>query len=165
MVVFAFCWFRSLIALSGVCRNPVPFSLIRPVPSFSRFRLRRRFCPKGFPLSKANCLETQLFSGSYFSSKGIRISISNLNAFVQVLEEAFVGDEHLSGLIGRLSNFDIRRMLILAQRTICSPAFRVDDLIRVYVDKMNRGFDPKRAMRAMILGIMTGTWAGRANSS
>jgi hypothetical protein len=75
-----------------------------------------------------------------------------LNAFVQVLEEAFVRDEHLSGLIGRLSNFDIRRMLILAQRTICSPAFRVDDLIRVYVDKMNRGFDPKRAMRAMILG-------------
>jgi hypothetical protein len=91
-------------------------------------------------------------SGSYFSSKGIRISISNLNAFVQVLEEAFVKDEHLSGLIGRLSNFDIRRMLILAQRTICSPAFRVDDLIRVYVDKKNRGFDPKRAMRAMILG-------------
>jgi hypothetical protein len=91
-------------------------------------------------------------SGRYFSSKGIRISISNLNAFVQVLEEAFVSDEHLSGLIGRLSNFDIRRMLILAQRTICSPSFRVDDLVSVYVNKANRGFDSKRAMRAMILG-------------
>ena len=91
-------------------------------------------------------------SGRYFSSKGIRISISNLNAFVQVLEEAFVSDEYLSGLIGKLSNFDIRRMLILAQRTICSPAFRVDDLVGVYVNKLNRGFDSKRAVRAMILG-------------
>jgi len=71
---------------------------------------------------------------------------------VQVLEEAFVSDEYLSGLIGRLSNFDIRRMLILAQRTICSPSFRVDDLIRVYLNKQNRGFDNKRAVRAMILG-------------
>lgn len=91
-------------------------------------------------------------SGKYFSAKGIRISISNLNAFVRVLEEAFVTDEYLSGLIGRLSNFDIRRMLILAQRTICSPSFRVEDLVRIYVNKQNRGFDNKRAVRAMILG-------------
>ncbi len=40
----------------------------------------------------------------------------------------------------------------MAQRTICSPAFRVDDLVGVYVNKLNRGFDSKRAVRAMILG-------------
>jgi hypothetical protein len=91
-------------------------------------------------------------SGTYFSSKGIRISIQDLNGFVQVLEEAFLGDERLSGLIGRLANFDIRRMLLLGQRTICSPSFRVEDLIRAYVAKRNQAFDPRRATRALILG-------------
>jgi hypothetical protein len=91
-------------------------------------------------------------SGTYFSSKGIRVSITNLNAFVQVLEEAFVRESALSGLIARLANFDIRRMMLLAQRTICSPSFRVEDLIKIYVAKQNQGFDPRRAMRALILG-------------
>ncbi|WP_316168734.1 MULTISPECIES: hypothetical protein [unclassified Bradyrhizobium] len=92
-------------------------------------------------------------SGTYFSSKGIRVSITNLNAFVKVLEEAFIRDSALSGLIARLANFDIRRMMLLAQRTICSPSFRVEDLIKVYVAKQNQsGFDFRRAIRALILG-------------
>jgi hypothetical protein len=41
-------------------------------------------------------------AGQYFSSRGIRISIANLNAFVSVLEDAFVRNETLAGLIGRL---------------------------------------------------------------
>ncbi|MGJ4962668.1 hypothetical protein [Bradyrhizobium sp. HKCCYLRH3061] len=92
-------------------------------------------------------------SGTYFSSKGIRVSITNLNAFVKVLEEAFIRDGALSGLIARLANFDIRRMMLLAQRTICSPSFRVEDLIKVYVAKQNQAaFDSRRAIRALILG-------------
>jgi hypothetical protein len=91
-------------------------------------------------------------SGSYFSTKGIRISIKNLNAFVNILEDAFVRNETLSGLIGRLANFDIRRMLLLAQRTISSPTFQVEDLIRIYLDTSRRPVDFRRALRAMILG-------------
>lgn len=101
---------------------------------------------------KSKLEQDEAASGIYFSSKGIRISIKNLNGFVNVLEEAFVRDERLSGLIGRLSNFDIRRMLLLAQRTICSPTFRVDDLVRIYVDTSRRAFDFRRALRAMITG-------------
>jgi hypothetical protein len=91
-------------------------------------------------------------SGTYFSSKGIRISIPDLNGFVKVLEEAFLGDERLSSLIGRLANFDIRRMMLLGQRTICSPSFRVEDLIKAYVANKNQAFDRRRATRALILG-------------
>lgn len=85
-------------------------------------------------------------------SKGIRISIPDLNGFVQVLEEAFLRDENLSALIGRLANFDIRRMMLLGQRTICSPSFRVEDLVRAFVAQRNQAFDPRRATRALILG-------------
>ena len=96
--------------------------------------------------------EDSAASGTYFSSKGIRISIPDLNGFVKVLEEAFLGDERLSSLIGRLANFDIRRMMLLGQRTICSPSFRVEDLIKAYVAKRNQAFDSRRAARALILG-------------
>ena len=91
-------------------------------------------------------------SGNYFSTKGIKISIRNLNSFVNILEDAFVRNETISGLIGRLANFDIRRMLLLAQRTITSPTFQVDDLIRIYMDTSRRPVDFRRALRAMILG-------------
>jgi hypothetical protein len=96
--------------------------------------------------------QDESISGTYFSSKGIRISIKNLAAFVSILEDAFVRNDSLSRLIGRLSNFDIRRMLILARNTITSPTFQVEHLIKVYVDSTSRAFDFKRALRAMILG-------------
>ncbi len=91
-------------------------------------------------------------SKTYFSSRGIRVSIPNLNAFVNVIEDAFVRNEALSGLVGRLSNFNIRRMLVLAQKTITSPTFQVDDLIRIYVDTRRHAFDYRRTVRAMITG-------------
>ena len=89
--------------------------------------------------------------GQYFSSKGIRISITNLSAFVNVLDDAFVRHEALSGLVGRLSNYDIRRMLLLAQQTITSASFQVEDLVKAYVDRGMRAFNFKRALRALIL--------------
>ncbi len=98
-------------------------------------------------------LETdESVSKQYFSAKGIRISISDLGAFVNILEEAFVRNDQLSNIIGRLANYDIRRMLLLAQQTITSPTFKIEDLIRAYVDRGNRPFDLNRAMRAMIIG-------------
>jgi hypothetical protein len=92
-------------------------------------------------------------SGAYFSSRGIRISIKDLSAFANVIEESFVNSDGLSGLLGRLSNYDIRRMLLLAQRTITSPTFKVDDLVKsFYTPKGMAPLDYRRAIRAMIVG-------------
>src|ERR1700720_1614349 len=91
-------------------------------------------------------------SGTYFSSRGIRISIGNLNGFVNVLEDAFVRNEMLLNLIGRLANYDIRRMLLLAQRAITSPTFAIEELIRIYVDQRRNAFDIRRGLRALVLG-------------
>ena len=139
---------RSIWRLSkaGALQSYVSRTFYLPTPPAKEVLARR------IRYIKTKLEQDQTISGNYFSSKGIRVSISNLNAFVNVLDEAFVRDEGLSGLIGRLSNFDIRRMLILAQRTICSPTFRVDDLVKIYVDRRGRPFDYRRALRAMIVG-------------
>jgi hypothetical protein len=71
-----------------------------------------------------------------------------LGAFVAILEDAFVEQEELSGLIGKLASYNIRRMLLLAQKTITSPTFQVDDLIRNFVSARSseaaRGVDSRR---------------------
>jgi hypothetical protein len=139
---------RSIWRLSkcGAFQSYVSRSFYLPTPAAKEVLARRIT----YIRTKLDQGEGQ--SGSYFSTKGIRISIKNLNAFVNILEDAFVRNEALSGLIGRLSNFDIRRMLLLAQRTISSPTFHVEDLIKIYLDTRKRPVDFRRALRAMILG-------------
>lgn len=138
---------RSIWRLSkvGALQSYVSRSFYLPTPAAKEVLARRI----AYIRTK---LEKEGQSGAYFSSRGIRISIRNLNAFVNILEDTFVRNEALSGLIGRLSNYDIRRMLLLAQRTITSPTFQVDDLIRIYLDPSRRPVDFRRALRAMILG-------------
>lgn len=79
---------------------------------------------------------------AYFTSKGIRVSIDNLNAFAAVLDEVFVGHEFTSKTLGELSNYNIRRTLALARRVITSSVFTVDQLISAYTtgQPINTGF-------------------------
>lgn len=69
---------------------------------------------------------------SYFSRKGIKISIKNLEAFAKVLEDIFVEHDYTSKTIGELTNYNIRRTLILSQRVITSSVFYIEDLIKSY---------------------------------
>ena len=92
-------------------------------------------------------------SGAYFSSRGLKISIKNLGAFATVIEETLVNHENISGLLGRLSNFDITQMLRLSERVISSPALGVDDLVQSYfTPKGMAPFDEERVLQSMILG-------------
>ena len=70
---------------------------------------------------------------SYFASRGIRISIDDLNSFAQVLENVFVNQDYTSSLIGELTNYNIRRTLLLSKRVITSSVFKIDDLIRSFI--------------------------------
>lgn len=89
---------------------------------------------------------------TYFSSKGFRVELKNLDHFAQAVERIFVQNDFVSGLIGRLANFDIRRMLLVAERIFLSPEIRIDEVL-----KGSFGFNPGkseilRIHRALIKG-------------
>ncbi len=71
--------------------------------------------------------------GKYFLSKGIKVSIDNLDGFAHVLESVFVDHDYTSKTLGELTNYNIRRTLLLAQRVITSSIIRIEDLIKSYI--------------------------------
>lgn len=72
---------------------------------------------------------------SYFSEKGIKISIPDLSKFVQILEIFFVNHDYTSKILGELTNYNIRRILALSQRIITSPVIRIENLVQYYSNK------------------------------
>jgi cold shock CspA family protein len=70
---------------------------------------------------------------SYFAQKGIRISIENLHGFTQALESIFVDHEFTSKTIGQLSNYNIRKTLLLSKRVLTSSVIKIEDLVRSYI--------------------------------
>lgn len=71
--------------------------------------------------------------GGYLLSKGIKISVKNLDGFAQVLENIFVSHDYTSKTIGELTNYNIRRTLLLSQRVITSPVLKIEELISSYL--------------------------------
>jgi cold shock CspA family protein len=69
----------------------------------------------------------------YFLSKGIRISIEHINGFAKVIEDIFVNHDYTSKTLGEMTNYNIRRTLLLAQRVITSSVFKIEDLIKSYI--------------------------------
>lgn len=69
----------------------------------------------------------------YFSSRGIKISIENISGFAEVLEDIFVNHDYTSKTIGELTNYNIRRTLLLSQRVITSAEIKVDNLIKSFL--------------------------------
>ena len=89
---------------------------------------------------------------SYFSSRGIKISIDDLNRFAQVLEDVFVNQDYTSSLIGELTNYNIRRTLLLSKRVITSSVFKIDDLIRSFITREAVATNSSKFMNALIKG-------------
>ncbi|TAY82970.1 AAA family ATPase [Rhizobium leguminosarum] len=69
---------------------------------------------------------------SYFSERGIKISVENLARFCSILEDVFVNHEYTSKTLGELSNYNIRRTLTLSRRVITSSVFKISDLLTSY---------------------------------
>lgn len=88
----------------------------------------------------------------HFLSKGIRVSISDLNAFARVLEEVFVDNEYASKIIGELANYNTRRMLALSRRVMTSAVFNVDELIKSVLGGGGLLANPGRFMAALLRG-------------
>ena len=90
--------------------------------------------------------------GDYFLSKGIRLSINDLNAFAACIDDVFVQTEYISRMVGWLSNHDIRRSLNISQRIIISPIVSMEDLIKTYLAENRLNIPRLKIKQAMIFG-------------
>ena len=89
---------------------------------------------------------------TYFSDRGIGVSIGNLGAFAGVLENIFVEQDYPSRRVGELSNYNIRKALGLSRRVITSSVLRVDDLITSYLTGAMVAPNFEKFMTALICG-------------
>lgn len=89
---------------------------------------------------------------SYFSKRGFQVEVNDLAILAEAVGKVFVDNDYVSGLIGRLGNFDIRRMLKIAERVFLSPELRIDDIIKSKFGGDNVTADPFRTQRALIRG-------------
>jgi cold shock CspA family protein len=92
----------------------------------------------------------------YFSDKGIRLSVDNINAFAACTEEIFIREDFISRRIGWLSNHDIRRGLVLSKDVITSPFMNIDELMAAYMKQgsssSTRTVSYRKFMQALVLG-------------
>jgi hypothetical protein len=89
---------------------------------------------------------------SYFSKKGFQVEVNDLAVLADAVGKVFVENDYVSGMIGRLGNFDIRRMLRLAERIFLSPELKIDDIIRSRFGGATVTADKFRTQRALIKG-------------
>lgn len=89
---------------------------------------------------------------AYFSKKGFQVEVNDLAMLAEAVGKVFVENDYVSGLIGRLGNFDIRRMLKLAERIFLSPELKIDDIIKSKFGGPSVTTDQYRTHRALIRG-------------
>ena len=121
-----------------------------PVPSTKDVLSKR----VDFIKEKLGAGQTQ--SGEYFTQKGIRLNIPDIQAFAFCIEEIFIKTEYLGRVVGWLSNHDIRRGLKIAQRIITSPILSVEDLVKLYITENRVSIKERKVRQALILGNYNG---------
>jgi cold shock CspA family protein len=88
----------------------------------------------------------------YFTSRGIQLSIDNLQAFTQTLQKLFLQTGIVAAWIENLANHDIRRCLTLAREVVGSPYVKTDDLLKSFLEKTAMEVSPADAKLAIIRG-------------
>ncbi|MBQ0736184.1 cold shock domain-containing protein [Aquimarina celericrescens] len=139
-------WSFSKTDIFGIYKSR---SFFLPTPSPREvFRKRIDFIKQKLDTDGSDSNE----KGKYFSSRGITISIKDLNGFAKVLENVFVDNDYTSKTIGELTNYNIRRTLSLSQRVITSSVIEIDDLIRSYLSGEPLTTDFAKFMEALMRG-------------
>lgn len=117
-----------------------------PVPSTKDILERR------VDFIKRKISEDRTKAGQYFLSKGIRLSIANIEAFAACLEEAFITTDFTGRRISWLANHDIRRSLQIAHRIVMSPSMNIEQVVKAYLAKQAADIPPYKIMLSIILG-------------
>lgn len=89
---------------------------------------------------------------SYFSRMGFSVELKDLKVFSNAIGRLFVETDYVSALIGRLTNFDIRRMLELAARIFTSPQIKIDEIFSAAYGGSAFASDLMRTHTALIKG-------------
>lgn len=89
---------------------------------------------------------------SYFSKRGFQVEVNDLAILADAVGKVFVENDYVSGFIGRLGNFDIRRMLRIAERIFLSPELKIDDVIKSKFGGETVTADRFRTERALVKG-------------
>lgn len=140
---------RSIWRLSkaGPIQSEVSHTFYLPVPDPTAIiRKRVNFVREMITTDEKN-------SGEYFAGRGIKISIKNLQAFAEIVERAFLTSTDVTELVGSLANFEIRRILEIAERILLSHSFKIDDLFKIYIaNRDNLYVDYNKAVKALLIG-------------
>lgn len=86
----------------------------------------------------------------YFFGRGIPLSIGNLKAFANCLQEVFIKTGQVAEWIGNLANRDIRRSLKLTREIIGSPYIKVYELVTAWMDKTTIDVNPEDVKLAIV---------------
>ena len=88
----------------------------------------------------------------YFTKRGFQVETNDLAILADAVGKVFVENDYVSGFIGRLGNFDIRRMLKIAERIFLSPELKIDDIIKSKFGGEDVTADRYRMQRALVRG-------------
>ncbi len=88
----------------------------------------------------------------YFFGRGIPLSIDNIKAFANCLQEVFISSGPVADWIANLSNRDIRRCLKLTRHIVASPHVKVHELLTAWTNKTTLQVDVEDVKLAIIRG-------------
>jgi energy-coupling factor transporter ATP-binding protein EcfA2 len=89
---------------------------------------------------------------SYFSRLGFQVQVNDLAMLAEAVGKVFLENDYVSGLLGRLGNFNIRVMLRLAERIFLSPEIKIDEIIKSKFGGPSITADRNRTHRALLRG-------------
>ncbi len=130
----------------GALQSYAAISFYLPVPDAKEIISRR----VEFLRSKVQA--EPVAAKSYFSRRGFQVEVNDLAILADAVGKVFVENDYVSGFIGRLGNFDIRRMLRIAERIFLSPELKIDEIIKSKFGGEDVTADRYRTHRALIRG-------------
>ncbi len=134
------------LSKNGPLQSYITKSFYLPTPNTKEI-LRKRV---SFIKNKLGDDDAQ--KGTYFLKKGIRMKVTDLNAFAACIEEIFINTDYTSRTISWLCNHDIRRGLLLSQKIATSPWMTIDDLVKAYLSKDKLSISKDSIRKSIILG-------------
>jgi hypothetical protein len=134
------------LSKDGALQSYSSRSFYLPVPEAKEIISRRVQFLKAKVNAPAEAAKT------YFSRRGFQVQINDLALLAEAVEKVFLENDYVSGLLGRLGNFNIRVMLRLAERIFLSPEIKIDEIIKSKFGGPSVTADRHRTHRALLKG-------------
>lgn len=123
-------------------------ALFLPTPPTEEI-IRKRI---DFLQNRAQDAHRQRPDDRYFVKRGITLSVKDLTAFTQSLQNVFLKTDNVSRWVGHLANNDVRRSLRLARQFVTSGHLAVEDLLKAYLTGEAGVVTRHKAMNAILRG-------------